>query len=210
MDVINEHYNLFADENHLLHHRLNPTSDTSENELLFTAEYILLNEDLLYQDKELLAFSMVEFYMTEVFKGHKISHDNKTGLLVIDPNYTESIFRVGGRWWFHPRDIVFFGYRKYGALFFPLIWIVSLANIISCARTYKKSKDGSKHLTTSGKLLAMVRNLSADMPLTQKICTYLIRRNKHFGSWENVARIYFPDQEGIEHPVVTYIKRLDR
>jgi hypothetical protein len=213
---VSDNYMKFADENMLLHHRPNPTTHTSENELLFTAEYLILNKS----KNSMIVSKMYNFYQSEVNKGHKISHDNKTGMVAMYPDLDESIFRVGGRIWLHPRDWVFYGYQKHGWPFYPLLPLVSIANIISCARTWKKHPDSScartwkkhpdrKELTTSGKLLAMVRNLSAGMRLTQWICTKLIKNNEHFGSWENVARIYFPNQEGLEHPIVTSIKALD-
>lgn len=205
---IEHNYLAFADENYLLHHRPNPTTNTSENELLFTAEYAIL-QGKAWNPRRYIANQMLRFYKEEVAKGHKISHDNKTGMVALYPNLKESIFRVGGRVWLHPRDIIYYGYMKYGAVFYPLLPIVSMANIISCYRTYKTTGT-NKHITTSGKLLAMVRNLSAGLRLTQWICTKLIHRNENFKSWENVARIYFPDVDGMEHPVVQNIKVLDK
>ena len=142
-------------------------------------------------------------YDDEIIEEKHMSHDNKTGLVSIwGASIRDSIFKVGHRWWFHPRDIVFYGYMKHGFWFWPLLPIVSLANIISCARTYKYYDDRPephhRQLTTSGKMLAFVRNKSAGLKLTHKICTWLIKRNKHFGSWTKVAKLYFPN-EG--HPI---------
>lgn len=203
-------YNDWLDENRLLHHKRFPTHQTSENELLFTAELILL---VAIQEGEYMgnlpgvSAGMLYFYNEQKKLDKHISHDNKTGLVSIWNKYDESIFKVGNRWWFHPRDIVFYGYMKHGAWFWPLLPIVSIANIISCASTYKTHKDRPegerKHLTTSGKMLSFVRNKAAGLTLTHKICTWLIERNENFGSWHRVSKIYFPE-EG--HPIPELMK----
>jgi len=201
------------DELGLLHHVNNPTTDSSENELLFTAEYIMLSENSeQVVDAEL---ALLQFYYDEVVEDRHMSHDNKTGVVATwGAAIKDSIFKVGNRWWLHPRDIVYYGYMKHGYWFYPLLPIVSISNIISCARTWK-DHEGIDHrtntvvkwksLTTSGKMLAFVRNKSAGLKLTQKICTWLIERNPEFRSWTNVAKIYFPHvgDSGENHPVVT-------
>ena len=193
-------FSSWFDENGLLHHVNNPTTDSSENELLFTAEYLILGGPSKWYTK---AMDIYDFYMDEVRFERHMSHDNKTGIVsVFEDEIRDSIFKVGNRWWFHPRDIVYFGYMKYGFWFYPLLPVVSIANIISCARTWKYYDDRPephhRQLTTSGKMLAFVRNKSAGLTLTHKICTWLIKRNKHFGSWTKVAKLYFPN-EG--HPI---------
>ena len=197
-------YSDWLDENHLLHHKKFPTNETSENELLFTAELLLL-EAMTENPNHMLiesSMGMRDFYNDQKIQGKHISHDNKTGLVSIWKGYNESIFKVGKRWWLHPRDIVYYGYMKHGAWFWPLLPIVSIANIISCARTYKVHKDRpegqQKHLTTSGKMLAFVRNKAAGLTLTHKICTWLIERNDKFLSWYWVSKIYFGEHG---HPI---------
>jgi len=206
-------FSSWFDERGLLHHVNNPTTDSSENELLFTAEYLLLGGAYYFLHKT----NMRNFYAEEVHQNRHVSHDNKTGLISSMSKYRqeESIFKVGNRWWFHPRDIVYYGYMKYGFWFAPFLPIVSLANIISCARTWKKHEalqpDGTvikwKSLTTSGKMLAFVRNKSAGLTLTHKICTWLIKRNPEFGSWTKVAKIYFPN-EG--HPIPILMEEYEK
>lgn len=190
------------DENGLMHQVWKPTEASSENELLYTAEYFLLIGDMYAGCP-----AMMYFYYTEWEAGKHMSHDNRTGFLSIAKDDEYSIFKAGKRWWLHPRDTVYWGYMKYGWPFYPLLPVVSLANIWSCARTYKKSKDGKKHITTSGKMLALTRNLGADLKLTQKICSWLIRRNPKFKSWTATAKRYFPltDYKGANHPIVRLI-----
>ncbi len=216
----------YFDDRGLMHHVENPTEDSSENEILFTSEYLLLYRDELQNTSlgsllndytgsipnsyEKIAYPelvnrVLFFYQTEKNNNKRISHDNKTGLVSVYPQLTESIFRVGKRLWLHPRDIVYYGYKKYGFWFYPLLPVVSISNIISCYRTYKVHPDGRKEVTTSGKLLALVRNLGADLRLTQKICTFLIKRNKNFKSWGNVGKIYF----GYRHPITRALRGLD-
>ena len=200
------------DENGLLHQTWNPTEESSENELLFTAEYYLLGGK---GGAGAGSLQMLWFYNSEWLQGKHMSHDNRTGYLSVVGWDDYSIFKAGNRWWLHPRDTVYWGYMKYGWPFYPLLSIVSLANIWSCARTYKKHKavqpDGSvlrwKSLTTSGKMLALTRNLGADLKLTQKICSWLIRRNPKFKSWTATAKLYFPltNDKGENHPIVRLI-----
>lgn len=184
------------DENGLMHQVHRPTEDSSENELLFTAEYYLLAGG----NPIAVNFDMMNFYNQEWDDGKHMSHDNRTGLLSITGWDTRSLLKAGNRWWLHPRDTIYWGYMKHGAWFLPLLPMVSLFNIWSCAI---KNRNGVP--TTSGKMLALTRNLGANMKLTQKICGWFIKR--HFGSIANMAKIYFPltNDKGENHPIVRLI-----
>jgi len=195
LDTNLKNYKSWLDENTLLHHVNNPTEQSSENEILFTAEYVLLRR--LLGKECYFPFLGYAFYMEEWQDGKHMSHDNRTGILAIDSDHYP-LYKLANRTWLHPRDLVFWGYKKHPRLFWPLLPIVCISNIISCAKTYKTHKDGRKELTTSGKMLAFVRNKSSNLELTHKVCTWFIRRNKHFGSWTKVSKIYFPNKG---HPI---------
>jgi hypothetical protein len=189
------------DENGLMHHVHRPTEDSSENELLFTAEYMLLSGvDLDAHESQLIFESMYKFYVEEWEAGKHMSHDNRTGIIAVGLYDNYSIFKAGKRLWLHPRDWIYWGYMKYGWPFAPLMPIVSMFNIWSCMI---KNRNGVP--TTSGKMLALTRNLGANLKLTNKICGYFVK--KHFGSWANMAKIYYPytNDRGENHPIVRLI-----
>lgn len=126
----------------------------------------------------------------------------------------------GGR---HPKDVIFYGYAKYSELsktkikylplrilFTMLLPVTSFAMILSCVQTYKVKpywyeklihffKTGEwidlkiKIVKTDGKILAWLRCQTFKMKWTYKICSFFIKRNKHFGSWKKVFEIYYPE-----------------
>lgn len=210
---------MFVDNYGFLHHQeaIRGNPETSENGPTFSTEAILLGMPLTPRYDMLIKSKRV-FRTTPISEwGGHFSHDSMTALYAsrrVDTSKLPMIY-WNKRFMLHPRDIVYYGYMRYGFWFYPLLPIVSLANIISCARTWKKHKSVNfageaikwKSLTTSGKMLAFVRNKSAGLKLTHKICTWLIKRNKHFGSWTKVAKIYFPN-EG--HPIPILMEKYEK
>lgn len=143
--------------------------------------------------------------------GDHFSHDNMTGLyciLNISPKPLKvirkhlPILKWNNRWWLHPRDISFYFWCHHPILGLPFLWIASLAMIISCYQTYKV-RGGVKIVKTDGKLLTWMRCKSFNMPITFAICTWLIKRNPYFVTWNHVASIYFKNPK---HPLRTLIK----
>lgn len=204
----NRHILEWLDDDLQMHHKKDPSKDTSENEALFTGEYIVLslalNKTIINTMPVLNTSNMVISFNN---KEH-ISHDNLTG--VVAQRYMSGLknfFPIFSTKRMHPRDMVIYGYAsKWGKLFAPFMWIPSLAMIYSCYTTFRK-KPWGKELTSSGKMLALTRIIAFDMKITSKICTRLIERNPEFGSWHKVAKIYFP-AEG--HPIPLLVKEWEQ
>jgi len=124
----------------------------------------------------------------------------------------------------HPRDWIYYGILNKNWLAYLLMPLLSLIMIESCHKTYKIrptlfgrvkyrlthwfKKDPSirQFRATDGKLLSWVRFQALNMPITEKICNWLIRRNPVFGSWKNVFAIYFKDEN---HPIRKLSNLLD-
>ena len=171
-----------------IHHVKFPSIKTSENSILFTSTYKILSGD---SDMSISA------------QHNKDSHDNKTGYIcLLQYNNLKSTLAVHklifGRTWIHPRDLALYAWNKYPFLMPLCAPIVSLGCIISCRRTWRTDKFGNQELTTSGKMLSLIKMISFDMKITLKICTWLINRNKMFRLWTNVASIYF---SATGHPI---------
>lgn len=217
------------DENGLLHHKNYPTSDTSENEILFTSELVLLRQTINGHKKSAdykLVNSILTFYTKEKKANKRISHDNKTGLMSVYPYLDESIFKIGNRWNFHPRDIAYYALRKYGSKVYPLRLIVSVACLMSCAKPYdyrpirrneiketlinlpiigfifRSFIDHHEIVATSGKMLAWVRMVSLNMKWSMFLGSWLIKRQGM--SWTYISKIYFSEYG---HPIPLLMDR---
>jgi len=108
---------------------------------------------------------------------------------------------------FHPRDVAFYFACHYPGLKYLVLWITSIAMIISCAQTYKV-RNGKKIIKTDGKILSLLRILALDMKWTYKICTYLLQKNKHFVSWANCFKIYYAHND--QHPIRRVTENIDQ
>lgn len=127
-----------------------------------------------------------------------MSHDNYTGIMCANKMFKFGFpVQIFSRKRVHPRDLIFYGYLKYPWLFYWLLWIPSIAMIVSCMRTWK-IRGPQKFIATDGKLLAYFRCISANMGITFLICTWILKRKEYFGGWEVVFLRYFRDPE---HPI---------
>ena len=203
-----EEYKQWLDSNGFIHTKKNPSIDQSENSPMY--------EGLLSGTGRPLFGSTTTIHR-RLFRananrewGSHFSHDNMTGLYCLyknsmyDPHTlsTLPIMKWNDRWWLHPRDLAFYFWAHHPLLGLPFLWIASLSMFISCYQEHKV-RNGNIILKTDGKLLAWMRCKSFNMRVTYKVCTWLIERNPKFGSWNNVAKIYFRE-EG--HPLRELIK----
>jgi hypothetical protein len=104
----------------------------------------------------------------------------------------------------HPRDFVWIGYVKYPYLFFPFLWIASIAFIVSCWQSYKY-RHGIQIVKTDGKILARVSCKSTNMRITFWLCDLALKRWRDglspqgtvgkwkWLSWFQVYAYYFKD-----------------
>jgi hypothetical protein len=190
-----------------------------ENGLLFTSEYLKLRQ--LLDEDSMLDYNRVNFALNVykrqdgnflVNKKEGWSHDNHTGLVClshnIDADYHRKIYYSNFIQRIHPRDILFYLYIRGGitkAIAFPFMFICSISMIISCFQSFKYRRIGGEMIKiykTDGKLLAWLRFNTVKMPLTKKICDYIIKK-KHKG-WGHIFETYF----GKRHPNTMMAKRL--
>lgn len=118
----------------------------------------------------------------------------------------------------HPRDLIFYAYLRKAWWSYPLIWVVLVAQIFSCLKTYKirptlykriklrlqkgKWPHTRKMLHTDGKLLTWVRcqctmHDSFTMRLSWKITNWILK-NKY--KKEKIdEKLWKPEYEGLHH-----------
>lgn len=210
-DIYQAAKNHWIDRTGMLHVDL---KKESENGVLFTAEFYALLANAGFQfgagDIRVLLDNQIykpgERRKTPGLDDDHYSHDNDTGFRTAacllaeyydDDSYRRKMF-LGDYWknfpgQSHPRD---FGFRMatkggfWRVLAVPFLWITSVAMFISCFQDYKVRNE-NKILKTDGKLLAWLRCQALCMPITFKICSAIIRRNKEFGSWKRCFEMYF-------------------
>jgi len=185
----------------------------SENGILFSLEYLLLNNDKI----DFMRFNMLvaslrtekkgfyqqtPFGMVDNGKKEPMSHDNLTAIMAgsyyygnhvvirevwdyLKDHYFTYDSETNFRRIMHPRDIIFYGALAGNIVCRLLLPFVLLTNYITC-------RKAQKH--TSGKLLAWVRNKcfydSWVMKLSTKLNNLQIRRMYSRG-WITVFGIYF-------------------
>ncbi len=135
------------------------------------------------------------YFTTPISTNPRFSHDNYTGMacgiinvrrfyqkLHQQRDDRETLFYIDLAnkllkqipfWHRHPRDLVFLNFLKIPFLFWPFLWVPSIAMIISCYQTYKV-RNGNRIIKTDGKILALARLLTVKMPITYFICNRLI------------------------------------
>jgi len=205
-----EQFRQWLDSDGYIHIKKNPAIDQSENNPMYEGLLAASGHPVFGM------FNRIHDIKSGLFRanahrewGSHFSHDNMTGMYcTYKSKYSQymvdtlPVMRWNNRWWLHPKDISFYFWAKNPRLGLPFLWIASLCMIISCYQEYKV-RNGNKILKTDGKLLAWMRCKSFGMHRTLKICTWLIERNPKFGSWNNVAKIYFRE-EG--HPLRDLVK----
>lgn len=200
-----------------------------ENCIVFTAEYWYLKKrkygfiDLLLLRNSHSSLMVDALYsqiksidpleLVSLDRNEKWSHDNHTAWLclakILNWDINKYTFPIDWLHRCHPRDLMFYGYIKWGrkftylvqALLFiltyflpyiglPLVLLssVSFNMILSCLDT-RKANNGI--LRTSGKLLAWLRMeaFPNEFRLTKRICDAIIK--KKFGNWANIFKVYF-------------------
>jgi len=163
-----------------------------ENGILFEAYYQTIKAGMIEFDLEVYAHSFLRDYLA--FRGDEekakrnFSHDNMTALCCILP-HMRSFFPLFGYHSLHPCRFAFYLWFKYPILGLPFLWLWSLHAIWGCFSVYRKNSVGKEYIDTDGKLITWLICQHFNMPITFKICTYLI--NKKIGSWKKTFMIYF-------------------
>lgn len=179
----------------------------SENAILFTYMWAELeNEDVPTEVRN-------DFYMYADpecdHTKYKLSLDNVNACCCFFPLpfLRELVTRVP--WYVYARPDNFYTWsvcaKKHWLLRKLALPFASLMMIYSCYKFYDKKPRGEgkdrvyiQQLATSGKLQVWTRLKAVRMPITQKICNYLIESD--WGAWKQVFRTYF--ETG--HPINSY------
>ena len=221
-----------------------PPIDQTTNGALFTGTYIVLRyraKLLTIRDVHDFTESLIHLYnpATKEWRNHSISDWNEFSLdnfigvatalkccmkFLEKKNFTKSKVYHRCEYYMetipyfhwqldHPKDFIYLGFLKSPVLFFPLMWFVSLAMIVSCYQTFKY-KNGRAIIKTDGKILAFIRFTATKMPITEYVCTWLIKNKKHklkenvftFGSWSDIFIRYF---KNVNHPNRNLLRKLN-
>ena len=129
----------------------NSYEGVGENNLLFTAEYLILEElarphdDFLHGDNQMIANRLLQLMTIEAGKYRQrpddyarvAAHDNMTAIICLSYFYKLNFHKQAkvlveiGKYW-HPRDFLFYNYVKGGLrkwLVLPFMWLHSLIMI---------------------------------------------------------------------------------
>ena len=178
-------------------------SPYGENRILFTAEYLAFYKfPAEYKDK---VISLIEEQIDEngeftTENNGDISHDNRTAIVCLSRNYGldyhKKVFKKSlVHSMLHPRDFIFYCYAAGGLLGIigTILYPIALLAMMHSCYSNTKIRNGVRYLKTDGKLLTWLRCKSFKLPLTAKICTFIIDKNKEFIGWKEVFRVYFQD-----------------
>lgn len=207
----------WLDSDGFLHIKKNPSLEGSENGPLFTAElmlclHILNKPQIPYPSLYKLNREGV-YYTTSISTRERISHDNCTGIYVINKLENPRAIPLlptmdWGRGWFsdikHPRDVIFYNLMKERVLFIPLLPILLIISLISC-NSPKERTSGKMLVWTRLNALMLCENIiiSNFAKISFWFCEKLV--NKRNGSYYEVSKIYFQEPD---HPVRLLFKEM--
>lgn len=207
--------NDFWDEYGLLHAMPN---EPSENGILFASEYWALEKihghHIYNGDVAIASTAMYKdwFVANPPEKGVHFSHDNMTGLKCLMYNIygTEAgtpILKWNGRWWLHPRDIIFYSALRLEGLFGSLLVLLLLPFLLF---SLMKPRE-----VTSGKCLWFLRLTTLHMsncPWLSTVVepiiliTNLLLSIRHGNEpWDDVFSIYFKHPD---HPIRGQVREI--
>ena len=166
-----------------------------ENGILFTAEYIILRDELRADKMSLETLGMLAIDTTLAPSDRdRLSHDNMTAIVclshVLGFAYHKKYFHREWWWRAHPRDVFFYLYMMGGIprlISLLGIWFTILDGLLTCFH-WKRNKDGS--LDTDGKLLVLLKCKALKLKRLEKLCTFLLKKGNNCG-WKTIFGIYF-------------------
>ena len=211
-----------------------PDTEESENGPMFTGlNMVLLQEsgelNFYHCDRFLKAVEYLctdgEWYTTPISTRVRFSNDNFAGIIMglkVVISFAKNkdarmVRRAKGilsniplfhKQLDHPRDFVLVGFAKWPWVFCLLIWITSLAFIVSCYQTYKVRNE-NKIIKTDRKILTYGICKSMNMKVTFWFCNLAMLRKRDgwkFNDWSGVFSYYFKNEK---HPNNYYIKLIE-
>lgn len=172
-----------------------------DNKILFTSEYCSLaqKDDQLTQKQVLNLLRLINPTASKDIW----SRDNHFGFIALSKrfglNYHKKMWLGDIKYLLQPSDVIFFMYATEGFLSFlafPLLFISSIAMILTVFLTSYETINDQQVLNTSGKILTWLTINSFNLPITKKICDFIVK--KKFGSYQVFLDIYFADPN---HPI---------
>jgi hypothetical protein len=207
--------NSFWDEYGLLHVQPN---EPSENGILFASEYYALEKihgQHIYNGENAIVSTHMydDWYVANPpEKGEHFSHDNMTGLKCLMYNIygTEQgtpILKWNGRFWLHPRDIIFYSaLRLEGLCGFLLSLLLLPFLFVSLMRPREN---------TSGKCLWFLRLTTMHMSLCPwlssvagpmlYLSTFILSIRHGNEPWDDIFSIYFKNPN---HPIRDLVREI--
>jgi len=169
-----------------------------ENGILFLAEYLAIKGFPLEWKRRVV--KAIEEYkdvrgIWRVKGEQHLSHDNFTAIVCLSSNYNlpyhKNIYRQDlVHCMLHPRDFIFYNIVSGVSLAWVFYPFALLAMMYSCYSDFKV-RNGVRMLKTDGKLLTWLRCKSFDLPLTARICSWVLSKRTLFSSWKRCFEIYF-------------------
>lgn len=205
----------FWDEYGLLHVEPNIPS---ENGILFASEYWALEAihgHPIYEADLALRSTVVDkntFQANPPEQGEHFSHDNMTGYKCLHYNLYQNdgltpILKWNGRWWLHPRDILFYTILRLEGLCGFVLSLLLLPFLLSSLMRTRQN--------TSSKCLWFLRLTTMSMsqcPWLSSIATvYILLSNvilsfRHGSEpWIDIFRIYFRNPN---HPIHEQVREI--
>lgn len=169
-----------------------------ENGILFLAEYLAIR-NFPWEWKRRVIKAIEEYKDVDGnwrVKGEAdLSHDNFTAIVCLSFNYGLSYHKNIYRrdlvhCMLHPRDFIFYNIVSGVSLAWVFYPFALLAMMHSCYSDFKV-RNGNKMLKTDGKLLTWLRCKSFNLPITSRVCSYVLSRRTLFKTWRRCFDIYF-------------------
>ncbi len=169
------------------------------NNILFTAEYttIAKNEDQLTQ----LQVAQLLSFKNPAMDEENWSRDNHYGFLALSKRFNltfhNRLYPSNIKYALQPGDLIFFLWASGGlisTIVSPLLFVTSIAMILSVLITSYKSINGKEVLATDGQLLTWLAINNFNLPITKYLCDKIV--NKKYGGYYTFFHTYF----GPNHP----------
>ncbi len=163
---------------------------------LYSAEYQSIadpSDQLARLELECVAMVSSPFIL-----GSTYSHDNADGYYCLMHMLEHEIPFQFGRFMLNPPNAIFYAWASGGVLGLlatPLLFISSIAMILSCLIPGSKTINGAQVLGTDGILLARLKFNTFNLPITKLICDFIIK--KKYGGYQIIFDTFF----GKEHPI---------
>lgn len=166
----------------------------TDNEIMFQCEVDILKNSPDHAD-EVHSF-ILDYILSQGEEiNNNFSFDNWKLVACWDKKFenTTEYIPIWGRHSWRPDNLAFFLWIRFPTLLSFLLPVISLSMIISMLRVWRTTADGRRYIDTDGKIISYFVCECFDMRATRWALECLIKRDKDLKSWENIFKIYFPE-----------------